>query len=105
MVLADGATWRNGTNVNVRGSGVLRLDGRRQFNGQVTVLNLAGSGVVQVADGTTQRVHAMTVDGAPVPPGLYGSADAPGVDTTYAAHFTGTGVVRVGSPGAMLIIR
>ena len=72
---------------------------------EVTVLNLADGGVVQVADGTTQRVHAMTVDGNPVPPGLYGSADAPGVDTTYAAHFAGTGVVRVGTLGSVLIVK
>ena len=45
------------------------------------------------------------IDGNPLPPGVYGGEDAPaGVNKTYAAHFSGTGTIRVAG-AFMLMIR
>lgn len=105
LTLAADASWLNGTNVTVASTSTLKLQGRRQFNSKFAVLHIDDSGIVDLAEGTTQRFHEMYVDGVKVEPGIYGSADVEGVDHTYAAHFTGLGRVKVGDFGAVLIVR
>lgn len=100
------ATWMNGTNVCVSGSGTLELKNRRHFNKQFSVLSISGNGVVDIEEGLCEKVYAMYVDGNPVPTGTYGGANAPeGTDKTYAAHFSGSGTVRVGDVGFMMTVK
>lgn len=104
-VLTAAASWSNGTNVFVRKTGALKLQGNRQFNGKFAVLHIDDSGVVELAEGSKQKFHEMYVDGVKVEPGVYGSAEVEGVDHTYAAHFTGKGIVKVGDSGLVLFVR
>ena len=105
LTLESGASWLNGTNVTVASTGKLRLLGSKQFNGKFAVLHIDDSGVVELAEGTKQTFHEMWVNGVKVEPGVYGSAEAEGVDHTYSAHFAGKGVVKVGDFGLVLMVR
>lgn len=105
LTMASTASWHNGTNVTVAATSTLRLLGTNQFNGRAAVLRISDSGVVELADGTRQRFLEMYVNGEKAPSGIYGSAEAAGVDYRYAEHFSGTGTVMVGAPGLMLSIR
>ncbi len=99
------ATWRYGTNITVRGNATLKLCGDKLFNGKFAHLHIADAGVLDLQDGTCQIFKAMTVNGMPVKSGTYGSAASPAEDKEYAAHFTGSGTVRVLKCGFALILK
>lgn len=105
MMLNPKASWRNGTNFVVRGTGTLSLTAANQLNKKIACVSISDSGVVDLQNGASHTVKELRIDGDSLPPGTYGGADAPeGVNKTYAAHFSGNGTMHV--PGLfMLIVR
>lgn len=106
LALAENASWVNGTNVTVSGTGTLQFGADRQLNRKFAVLTVDDSGVVNL-QATAQKVKYAWIDGVKLDPGTYGGADAPeGVNKTYAAHFSGTGTLSVvGDTGLVLLFR
>ena len=93
-----GATWRNGTNVTVRGTGTLKVGSAQTFRKDVRVVASGEDWVIDLTG--MQKAASLTVDGVAMPAGDYDSGHA-----TLGRHFTGTGVLRVGKLGGCLIIR
>ena len=105
MMLNPKASWRNGTNFVVRGTGTLSLTAANQLNKKIAVVCISDSGVVDLQNGASHTVKELRIDGNSLPPGTYGGADAPeGVNKTYAAHFSGNGTMHV-SGAFMLIVK
>ncbi|MCQ2391347.1 MAG: hypothetical protein MJ240_07975 [Kiritimatiellae bacterium] len=98
----DGATWLNGTNVTVKGTGTLKLGGKT-FRDDC-VFSLEGDAcTVDLADGMEQKASYLIVDGRSVASGTWGSAES--AATHKSARFAGTGVLRVARHGFNLILR
>lgn len=96
------ASWLNGTNVTVCGSGCLRLDGKDTF-GKQCKLALADDGVLSVPAGTRLKVASATVDGVPLDPGTYSARTA---DTNISKHFAADGgELKVLGGGLLLLFR
>ncbi len=99
---ASGATWLNGTNVTVRGTGLLRL-GQRAF-GKQAKLRLADEGRLSLASGVLLRVSECWVGDERISGGTYTRENAP---EALRAHldesFAGTLAVRLA--GFRLILR
>lgn len=93
-----GATWRNGTNVTVRGAGTLKVGSAGTFRDDVRVV-AEGAGWKLDLTGV-QKAESFEVDGVSMPAGNYGAGHA-----KLGAHFTGTGVLRVRQVGMCLIFR
>ena len=109
LTLRENATWLNGSNVTVRGSGTLRLDAGERFGKHVT-MHFGADGdswSIAMPNGGMQRVAALYADdGTLLPSGFYGAAGVAGVtQTRYAAHFTGTGILKVGKLGTRILFR
>ena len=109
LTLRENATWLNGSNVTVRGSGTLRLDAGGRF-GKHVEMHLGADGdswSIAMPNGGMQRVAALYADdGTLLPSGFYGAAGVPGVtQTRYSAHFTGTGILKVGKLGTRILFR
>ena len=109
LEFTDDATWLNGTNVTVRGSGTLKLAAGGRFNGSIAVLHLgadADSWKIDIPAGQTQAfAYAYDADGNLLPSGDYGNASSGATRQRFAAHFTGNGVIRVRRHGTQLLIR
>ena len=99
----SGATWRNGTNVTVRGTGVLKIDGNDVFNRDFAELSVQDDGVLEIASGVDAAFAKASVDGIRISSGYYSRTD-PG---PLAGHFSNNseGRVRIGNPGLKLIFR
>ena len=94
LEFAVGATWLNGTNVTVSGSGTLKLNAANTFNREHAVIRFADSGVVEVPPGVTQ-VFAEGWDGDTKMRGIYTSG-----------RVTGGGAIQVGPvTGLMIFVR
>ena len=89
-------TWRNGTNIVVRGTGRFETSVSDQFNRKHSVVKLSDDGVFYIPEGVRQVVRELHIDGVNITRGTYGGVDAPdGVNKTYAAHFDGAGTLCV----------
>ena len=95
-------SWCNATNMTVRGTGRLVVAKAKTFSPDASMA-IAGTGIVEIPAGVTLRVASLTVDGEPVPKGVYGSSESPS-DKRYASHFAGAGSLAVGKGGFMLIV-
>ncbi len=109
LTMRENATWLNGSNVTVRGTGTLRLDAGGRFGKHVS-FHLGADGdswSIAMPNGGSQRVACLyDVDGRSLPSGIYGAAGVDGVtQTRYSAHFTGAGVLKVGRFGTRIILR
>lgn len=109
LSFANDATWLNGSNVTVRGTGTLRLAGGGRF-GKHVAMHLGEDGEswrIAMPNGGTQRVaHLYAADGTLLPSGQYGASGVAGVtQTRYSSHFEGTGLLRVGELGTRIILR
>ncbi len=109
LTMRENATWLNGSNVTVRGTGTLRLDAGGRF-GKHVEMHLGADGdswSIAMPNGGVQKVANMyAADGGLLPSGFYGAAGVAGVtQTRYAAHFTGTGILKVGKLGTRIILR
>ena len=108
------ATWRNGTNVTVAGSGTLKL-GRLSrgdvFDAGHVTLHLGAeddSWQIDLPAGSSQRVaFAYDAEGRLLPAGVYGNSAVAGVTRTrYSAHFpVSGGTILVTHRGSSLILR
>ncbi len=109
LTMRNNATWLNGSNVTVRGTGTLRLDAGGRFGKHVEMHLGADEDAWTIAmpNGGVQRVACLYADdGTLLPSGIYGAAGVGGVtQTRYSAHFTGTGVLKVGRLGTRITIR
>ena len=109
LEFTDDATWLNGTNVTVRGSGTLKLAAGGRFDGAKAVLHLGAetdTWKIDIPAGQTQAfAYAYDADGNLLPSGDYGNAASGAARQRFAAHFTGNGVIRVRRHGTQLLIR
>lgn len=109
MEFANNATWLNGTNVTVTGSGTLKINKGARFDGQKAVLHLgadADSWKIDIPAGQTQTFEsAYDATGKQLPGGFYGNAASGATRTRYAAHFPHNGVVYVRQRGLQIIFR
>ncbi|MBQ6339536.1 MAG: hypothetical protein IJI36_10355 [Kiritimatiellae bacterium] len=109
MEFAHNATWLNGTNVTVTGSGTLKLNAGGRFDGKKAVLHLgadADSWKIDIPAGQTQKFDAaFDATGKQLPGGFYGNAASGASRTRYAAHFPHNGVVYVRQGGLQIIFR
>lgn len=98
-----GAGWGGSSNVVVNGTGTLRIAADSVAtafgeNGAYTCLSLEDSGKIDIPSGSEVKVRWLRVDGRYLPRGKYGPAGSgAGVNTTYASHFAGGGVLNVRS--------
>lgn len=92
---AGGATWLNGTNVIVRGTGLLRL-GQKTFGSQAK-LRLADGGRLSLASGIVQRLSECWVGDERVSGGTYTRETAPAALKAHLDEsFAGTISIRSG---------
>lgn len=102
LAFSSGATWTGATNVVVSGTGRLVVaDGRTVKN---AVVRISDTGKIEILAGVTMRCAKLVVDGEEVTSGTFGSAESAG-DKRFAEHFTGGGVMTVGTLGLMLLLR
>ena len=97
LEFASGATWLNGTNVTVCGSGTLKLNAANTFNRKHAVIRFADDGVINVPAGVTQ-VFAEGWDGDRRLLGTYRTGGS-------CPRVTGGGAIRVGDTGFRMILR
>lgn len=92
LEFAAGATWLNGTNVTVSGSGTLKLNAANTFNREHAVIRFADNGAINVPPGVTQ-VFAEGWDGDKRMRGIYTSG-----------RVTGGGAIQVGTATGLVIL-
>ena len=99
MEFAHNASWLNGTNVTVAGTGTLKLNSSTTFNRDFAVIRFADDGKIELPSGMTQ-VFAEGWDGdTQLRPGtIYTSANLP-------AHVAPGGAIHIAGGGLMLIFR
>ena len=103
LELAADATWLNGTNLTVRGSGKLKTNAKKTF-GKHAVLRLLDAGsTVELPEAAVQRVAECWVGDTKVETGIYSAADLKEGDALYG-HLT-SGTLRVGKVGVTLLVR
>ena len=95
------ASWPNGTNVTVAGTGTLELKHGKAL-GKQTALQFADSGRLVIPEGVTQRVRTCTVDGEEMPAGTYTYETAP---AALKAHLAEGGGSLAISGGLLLLVR
>ena len=102
LELATDATWLNGTSFTAKGEGTLKFGADDQVNRQLAALHLADNGKVEIPGGVTLRVASVDVDGgAPITEGSFKANDG----TTIGGHLAGTGRLRIGQIGTVLIVQ
>ena len=99
MEFASNASWLNGTNVTVAGTGTLKLNSPTTFNKEHAVIRFADDGKIELPSGMTQ-VFAEGWDGdTRLRPGtIYTSANLP-------AHVAPGGAIRIAGGGLTVIFR
>ncbi len=97
LAFTDGASWLNGTNVNVTGTGTLKLTSANTFNSQHAVIRFADSGKIEIPAGKTQK-FAEGWDGDRRLSGIYTAANLPG-------HISGAGAIQVKGVGFQIIFK
>lgn len=99
LEFASDASWLNGTNVTVGGTGVLKIGKAETFNGEFAVIRFADAGKISVPEGMTQ-VFADGWDGSThLKPGTrYTSANLPD-------HIAPGGAIRIAGGGTMILFR
>jgi hypothetical protein len=110
LEIASDATWLNGTNVYVSGSGTLKLGASNRFNARFAQLHLgddSDSWQIDIPAGCLQIVDCVwDVQGCRLPCGVYGAEGVPGVDNArYAGHFPRSGVIKVRRHGFAVCFR
>lgn len=109
LEFAANATWLNGTNVTVSGSGTLRLAKGGRLNGRNAVLWLGADDdpwQIDIPAGMSQTVAAAYDDaGRRISAGTYGNAASGAANVRYADHFPNAGRVNVSCTGTIVSIR
>ena len=103
LAFTDGASWRNGTNVTIRGAGTLRLANSGTFSDDCQ-FHASGDGwTLHLADGVVQKTAFFDIDGIRQSPGTWGSPT--GGASHKSLRFSGGGVLHVISHGSTVLIR
>ena len=97
LAFTDGASWLNGTNVNVTGSGTLKLTGANTFNSKHAVIRFADSGKIAVPSGVTQKFAEGWIGDRRLT-GVFTAANLP-------EHVSGAGAIQIAAPGFQVIFR
>jgi len=99
--------WANSSNIVVKGTGKLIIPASNIFHRKTAAsVDTADGACIELSDGVNMRLSSLTVDGSPLRGGIYGGASAPaGVTRSAAFSSTGSGVVRVGMAGCVLVIQ
>ena len=105
LSIAESGSWLDGTNIVARGTGRFILNARGQLNRNIAHVQISDDGIVEIAEGVSQIVKKLSVNGVELPPGIYGGEEASGVtDASYAKHFAGKGTLRVYA-GMTVVVR
>jgi hypothetical protein len=97
LEFAADASWLNGTNVTVSGSGTLKINKANTFNREHAVIRFADNGTIDVPAGVTQ-VFAEGWDGDTPMRGIY--------DAGNSSRVTGGGAIQIGKlSGLILFVR
>jgi hypothetical protein len=105
LSIAASGSWLDGTNIVARGTGRFILNARGQLNKNIAHVQISDDGIVEIAEGVSQIVKKLSVNGVELPPGIYGGEEASGVtDASYAKHFAGKGTLRVYA-GMTVVVR
>lgn len=97
LEFAADASWLNGTNVTVSGSGTLKINKANTFNREHAVIHFADNGRINVPAGVTQ-VFAEGWDGNNKMRGIY--------DAGNSSRVTGGGAIQIGKlSGLILFVR
>ncbi len=99
----EGATWANGTNVTVCGTGTLKLASPNTFSSRHAVLHVSEQGKLDIPEGVLQAFHEVYVDDALVRSGTYTPANPGPLDGHFAATAAGGIIVR--SQGVRIILK
>ena len=97
LTFTDNASWLNGTNVNVTGTGTLKLTSANTFNPQHAVIRFADSGKIDIPSGKTQKFAEGWVGDKRLS-GIYTAANLP-------EHISGAGAIQVKGVGFRIIFR
>ncbi len=97
LELAADASWTNGAHVVVSDAGCLKLNAPENLSRDVTHLDVAGGGTVDVPAGVKVGIARLTVNGARRKSGFYTAANS--------SWLIGGGTVVVGNSGFVLVFR
>lgn len=97
MVFAHDASWLNGTNVTVAGTGTLQVGQGETFNKRFARLMLSENGKIALPQGVTQAFSEVFINERPLGAGSYTASTLPQV--------TGAGTLRVVGRGTFVVIR
>ena len=108
--IAANATWLNGSNVCINGTGTLKLGASNRFDGRHVQFHLgadADGWSIDIPSGCSQTVdYAWDSEGNRLPCGVYGAVGVPGVThARYASHFPNGGVLKVRIHGTIVSFR
>jgi hypothetical protein len=99
MEFANNASWPNGTNVTVAGTGTLKLNSSTTFNREHAIIRFAEGGKIELPQGVTQVfAQGWNGDDALTPGKIYTAANLP-------SRISGAGAIRIAGGGIMVIIR
>lgn len=93
------ATWPNATRVSVSGTGVLKLGKSQALGSKRAALYIRDAGQVEIPAGTRQKFAVAYLWDETT------ESYRPATREQLAGHVTGSGNLRVGSEGVMLILR
>ena len=95
LTLTADATWAGP--VVVQNGGLLKLNGNGNLSSAAT-LTIEAGGIVEIAKGVKVEPASLVIDGETMPPGSYSVRKLPNV-------FAGSGRVKVGQAGSLIILR
>ena len=99
LEFAADASWLNGTNVTVSGSGTLKIHAADTFNREHAVIRFADEGKIYVPAGVTQRFAKGWDGDTKMRDGLYETGGK-------SSRVTGGGAIQIGKlPGLIMIFR
>lgn len=99
MEFASNASWPNGTNVTVAGSGTLKLNSSTAFNPEHAVIRFADDGKMELPQGVTQVFAQGWDEDESLTPGMtYTASNLP-------SRISGAGAIRIAGGGTLMIIR
>lgn len=109
LEFAANATWLNGTNITVAGSGTLRLAKGGHFSRKNAILWFGAdedAWKIDIPAGMSQTFSAAyDADGRRLSAGTYGNAASGATNVRYAGHFPNAGRVNVSYTGTIVSIR
>jgi hypothetical protein len=98
MEFANDASWLNGTNITVSGTGILKLNHGETFNKHIAELSLSDNGKIDIPSNVVQTFMNVYVGESKLAPGLYTAQTLPG-------YVTGAGTLSVYNPGTFIVIK